>query len=534
MFSRLMGLETEYAIRFTPSQGFKRRPNHTFIFFAMKEAISQVVKTCDGEGLIATQKKSFFVQNGGAFCYEHLPYAIDDGLLEGQTPECCTPLQLVRYQQAQDFLIAKAVPVAEEILRHQGYYGTLAFLKNCKDVKQNIYGAQENYEAQIARGWRLFLYRVTSLAMLLCFIPVFLLLIALSAVFIVGSIAIIPLLMMLKPRSMSLMDLFGAIGTVIEATLTFPIYCPLFFFHRLFTFRSLRKQMTAFMISRIIFTGAGTLNPLFELSEKAGAIRRLTRFTILPGDRPIFDTSNIYKYFIDVSSSGAIKSLISQEQRFQISFSDSNMAPIAEYLKVGVTSLVIEMIENNFIHDAPQLKNPIRALHIINGDDSLLTSVDTKCGKLTALEIQRFYLEKAKEYSQETTNIEMRDLVNLWEKVLDDLQNARQNLIGKVDWITKKFLLEQVADESFAVRKKMDLRYHELKSGYFAQLQDKIDNLRLFDEEQISEAVFNPPGNTPAFLRGNLISGSNDLNLRVGWKHAKRKDGRVVSFYRKK
>ncbi|BBM84743.1 hypothetical protein UABAM_03104 [Candidatus Uabimicrobium amorphum] len=530
-----MGLETEYAIRFTPSKYFKkRRPDHTVVFFAMKEAISRIVKTCEGEGLIAAQKKSFFVQNGGAFCYEHLPYAIEDGLLEGQTPECCTPLQLIRYQQAQDFLIAKAIPIADEILEYQGFHGTLAFLKNCKDAKQNIYGAQENYEAQVASGWQLFLYRLTSLAMLLIFIPIFLFLIMISMVFVIGSVVLVPLFVMLKPRSMSMMDLFGAIGTVIEVTLTFPVYCPLFFFHRLFAFRSLRKQMTAFMVSRIIFTGAGTLNPLFELSEKAGAIRRLTRFSILPGDRPIFDTSNIYKYFMDTFSGGAIKSLVSSKQRFQISFSDSNMAPIAEYLKVGVTSLIIEMIEQNFIQDAPQLRNPIVALRIINGDDSLLTSVDTKCGKMTALEIQRFYLEKAKQYSQETTNIEVRELVNLWEKVLNDLESSRQKLIGKIDWITKKFLLEQVADEEFSVRKKMDLRYHELNSGYFAQLQDKIDNLRLFDEQQIDEAIFSPPGNTPAFFRGNLISGSHDLDLRVGWKHAKGKDGRVVSFYRKK
>ena len=48
--------------------------------------------------------------------------------------------------------------------------------------------------------------------------------------------------------------------------------------------------MQAFLLSRSILSGAGTLksDSRFVLSEKGTGMKRLTRFSIVPGDRAVF------------------------------------------------------------------------------------------------------------------------------------------------------------------------------------------------------------------------------------------------------
>ena len=42
------------------------------------------------------------------------------------------------------------MPAAERELSSRGFPGQLGLLKNCRDARGHCYGAQENYDAQIA------------------------------------------------------------------------------------------------------------------------------------------------------------------------------------------------------------------------------------------------------------------------------------------------------------------------------------------------------------------------------------------------
>ncbi len=66
---------------------------------------------------------------------------------------------------------------------------------------------------------------------------------------------------------------------------------------------------------------------------------------------------------------------------------------------------------------------------------------------------------------------------------------------GRVDWLSKKWLMDQVAlDASWSVRKKVDLRYHELSSeGYLYKLQDALQIHSSLDETLVERAIRNPP-----------------------------------------
>ena len=165
-FRRLLGQETEYAIRFTPAPGFER-PRNSVVYEALRFGIRNCVHTKSSER--DSIQEQFFVENGGSFNYEHQPFMPLDGLIEGATPECSGAGELLLYQRSQEALLKKALPYASEYLKETGYFGDLGLIKNCRDSEGHIYGAQENYEANLASGFRLFLYRLG----LLLFLPPF-------------------------------------------------------------------------------------------------------------------------------------------------------------------------------------------------------------------------------------------------------------------------------------------------------------------------------------------------------------------------
>src|SRR5262245_21149080 len=96
-------------------------------------------------------KEGVFHAAGGAVWFETERPAMGGGLIEGSTPECRSPRQILAWQRAQDELLAEAAEGA--------FGGSVKLIKNDRDAAGNIYGAQENYEATLASGWRLRLWR---------------------------------------------------------------------------------------------------------------------------------------------------------------------------------------------------------------------------------------------------------------------------------------------------------------------------------------------------------------------------------------
>ncbi len=553
LFDRLLGQETEYAIRFAPE---RRHPGNDVIYDALAGAISARVKTEPG---FYPERPQIFTENGGAFHYEYLPYCAEGGLIEGATPECLGPAQLLLYQKAQEALLSSAVSDAERTLRSSGFPGKLGLLKNCRDAEGHVYGAQESFQATLARGVPLALYR-TALAGLLPLLAatvvagwmVFITL----AVVVLGAALLSTLAMALPPfRKRSLFvrlvsredrSLENALGRFLYALsflVTIPFIASFSLLLRLLAFRRVRRRATAFLVSRPAISGAGTVtgDGEFSLSEKAPAIRRLLRFSISPNDRSIFDVGNLMKPALAAAHFhvAPMLALFRREQRLQLGLADSSMLQEAEFLKVGSTALVLEMVEAGALDDAPCLKHPIRALHALASDPKLLTSVATDRGPMTALQIQRFYLERASAFVRDVkaTSMEALQVTELWREVLLALERREWSaLVGRVDWVTKRYLLETCGDpRDGALLKTIDLRYHELAEGYAARLERSGSARRLLQEAEIERAMRFPPEGTPAFTRGRFIRAREPSlsPVRISWESARiggRLHGRVVRF----
>src|SRR5437588_4959814 len=82
-------------------------------------------------------------------------------------------------------------------------------------------------------------------------------------------------------------------------------------------------------------------------------------------------------------------------RRLHVIVGDSNMNEWTTFLKVGITDLVLRMVEANTVMRDLSLENPIRAIREISHDTSCTRKVKLANGReLSALEVQTEYLEK--------------------------------------------------------------------------------------------------------------------------------------------
>lgn len=529
LLDRLLGLETEYAIRWSSDAGGER-PAHDLVHATLTGVIA--TRQATREGTRTSLHQQLFLENGGAIYYEFLPSAPNAGLIEASTPECRGPSELLLYQKAQEQILLDALPKTNELLRAQGYAGELGLLKNCRDALGNVYGAQENYEVELARGPVLLAYRVGLASMMPLIVATSLVAVAISFGWLVLLVVMFVILLgvvlgvtLVTTRHAEALDRFygrvtttalrvtmrglNAIGMICMA----PGALAYALLYRACCCRRVRRDTLGFLLSRSIFTGAGTLDPItgaFGLSEKGPAIRRLVRLTSLPVDRSVFDIGHLTKSVFAITNLELrpLGRLFRQRQRLQLGLSDSNLAQTAEYLKVATTSLVIDMAEAGLLRDLPRVRRPIRALHRLIADPDLRAKVRCSDGvDRSALELQRLYLERARAFvtNSSTPSLEAREVVRSWADVLDALERDPASLFGRIDWISKRGLLEAVGEVEQAERQTIALKYHELGVGYFAQLEHEGLAPTLVSPDEITRALTQPPQASPARRRSQLV-----------------------------
>jgi len=538
VFQRLIGLETEYALFAPAAEGQLRKSRHA-IFVELVAALRRKIPCARARNM----KEGVFHAAGGAVWFETERPATGGGLIEGATPECRSPRQLLAWQRAQDELLAEAAEAA--------FAGNTRLLKNDRDAAGNIYGAQENYEATLATGWRLAAWR-TALVLLLplaMFTWLLLWLIDVSVACYAVAATVVYLAaeqISLRPERLSRL-LFGcsvkelasqtptgpawleAFLSVVARVLTAPLAGCLFCALWWTAFVRIRRQLTPFLISRPIVSGSGMLDDGggFWLADKAPAINCLSGFGGLLGERPIFCLGHFFKavYADAWLAPQQYASLFRARQRLQIALGDSNLADVAEYLRVGTTLLVIDAIEAGEMPPLASVRRPVRSLRAVCGDPSLKTRIPLQSGQAaTALEIQRFYLEACRRFLERRPGapLEARELVRRWKLVLDELADGPQSLVGTLDWVTKRFILEKSGRGiSWQARKKIDLRYHELSpQGYFQRLRGTGIVCDLLTREEIDYARRNPPMGSPATVRGRYIRefATDDATISANWQ----------------
>ncbi|GIX06040.1 MAG: hypothetical protein KatS3mg115_0443 [Candidatus Poribacteria bacterium] len=203
---------------------------------------------------------------------------------------------------------------------------------------------------------------------------------------------------------------------------------------------------------------------------------------------------------------------------------DANMSEYATALKIGTTALVLECIEKGVVPESWQLKDPVGAIRAVSHDPTLRTTLAWADGKeIAPLEVQRGYLALAQRHC-DRSDPDVEWVLGEWELTLDLLARDPYALVGKVDWITKKWLLEMFVEEEGVPwedpwLRSLDLQYHDidLEESLFYALQQEGHVTRLIDEKAVQQAVQSPPPDTRAYLRGEIVRRFGDRLASAQW-----------------
>ncbi|HEX8899141.1 MAG TPA: proteasome accessory factor PafA2 family protein, partial [Chthoniobacterales bacterium] len=210
---------------------------------------------------------------------------------------------------------------------------------------------------------------------------------------------------------------------------------------------------------------------------------------------------------------------------------DSNMSEWATALKIGTTSLVLELIDRG---KAPQLEiaQPVNATKSISRDQDYDWIIELSDGrKISAIDVQRLYLKAAQlEHGGDSEN---GWLLREWENVLNDLERDVASTADRVDWAAKKFLLSSFREEeklswSDPWLQSIDLEYHNIQpdQGLFYDLQRQGSMRTLISEKEIKDAIFSPPETTRAWFRGRSVARFNHAITSIQWDEIAFSDGR--------
>jgi len=199
---------------------------------------------------------------------------------------------------------------------------------------------------------------------------------------------------------------------------------------------------------------------------------------------------------------------------------------------MGSTSLAFDLAENSRSVVLPRLNKPLDGIRRYSRDWMLLAKETGKDGAhWYASEIQNAYALAVREMIDQSRvqSFEAKRIVELWQTLLSQLELSDEkscpskDLVGKVDWITKLWLLHQLENKSrLNTRLKLDVRYHELsKEGYGSRVLELTGGTLLVQSTRIERACQSPPKDSPAVPRSYLIREFGEgSGLVVDWDQA--------------
>jgi proteasome accessory factor PafA2 len=292
-------------------------------------------------------------------------------------------------------------------------------------------------------------------------------------------------------------------------------------YQRLFRDTGLR-ELIPFLVSRQILCGAGKVGQEtstgtatgYQISQRAEFFETVFSIKTMSG-RPLLNTRD--EPHADRR----------RFRRLHIILGDANMSEVSTYLKVGTTQLVLRMIEDRAITRGVALDTPVKSLRDISLDTTCRAKVKLCDGRrVDAIELQSEYLEMAHAYAAtHPLNAEERDVLNRWERTLRLLREDPMHLRCELDWVIKKWLLEQQMsrrglDWTAPRLRQLDIQYHSTEPGksLFYVLQDSGQVERLVDDDTITHFMIYPTDDTRAYTRATCLEKYGEAVWAVNWE----------------
>jgi len=456
---RVFSLETEYGLQFYPEKqtpsARKKSPSSKL----QRTLLAQTVRQRHG------LRDSEYLPNGVRIYPDDM--AGGAGHPECSLPECRSAREVVVYDKAVEIMLREAIPAFEQSLRQKGFPGKVRIFKNNRDVFGTSYGCHENYR----------LPRNTAVL----------------------------------SENMATIDEF--ITGKADSLEKHP-----FIFYAM-------QCLVPFLVTRQILCGSGYLKTGggrsvdFHISQRADEVTQEANYETSKA-RSIFDVSRDLKFTVaELASVMQSARLTFSHQlqheregpqleedmwRLHLILGDANVSGWATWMKLGMTGIVLRMVEDIFFDQLPALENPVRALHTVASDPACRALLPMRRGRpQSAIEIQRWYLRQIEQYVNSFgASSEEQALIREWEAALNDLQADPMRLADRADWVFKKKNIEalygpvwnQKLDSNlYNNLLSFDLRYHDIgPEGFFQQLPPN-PRRNVVKSAEVQAAIETPP-----------------------------------------
>ncbi len=283
-------------------------------------------------------------------------------------------------------------------------------------------------------------------------------------------------------------------------------------------FDILASTMTPFLTTRQIYAGAGKVgvevnpNPRvpYQISQRADFYMDTMNVETLYR-RPIFNTRD------------EPHARMREYRRLHVICGDANMSEYATALKVGTTALVLDLLEDGWAMNL-FIVDPVRTAQSISRDPDGKWLVETDKGVMSAIDLQRRYLQAAQQRFA-GRDAETDWVLREWETVLTLLETDPELLGDRLDWIAKRQLLSLFAESEGVplddpAMIALDLAYHDVDpaEGLYHALVEQGRMQTLTSEEAVQQAMQQPPVDTRAAVRGLCVQRYPSQVESINWE----------------
>lgn len=291
---------------------------------------------------------------------------------------------------------------------------------------------------------------------------------------------------------------------------------------RAIPFEKLLKGLLPLLITRPILAGAGKVGSevgrpcKYQISQRAEFLHELANVETLYR-RPLFNTR-------DEPHADAKKWL-----RLHVICGDANRMPWSTAMKVGMLRIALELLN---IGECPewQICQPTRAAEMLSKDETLKWNVELEnTSWTTGLDILESYLDAGERFLR-GRDAETDWILSEWRLALLDCSTDPMLLSDRVDWVAKLKMFQEYASSNgwnHHTMQSLELEYHDIDPSVslFSTLERMGRVQKILDENRIIDSMTTPPGDTRAFLRGDLVKRFRDKIVNLGWKNAKLRIG---------
>jgi proteasome accessory factor A len=288
-------------------------------------------------------------------------------------------------------------------------------------------------------------------------------------------------------------------------------------------FADVVRHLTPFFVSRQVICGAGRVGRGqdgtgigYQVSQRADFFEvEVGLETTLK--RPIINTR-------DEPHASADK-----YRRLHVIIGDANLCEVAGLLKVGTTALVLQMIEERGFTRDLSVERPVTSLHEVSHDPTLKHRVTLRDGNsLTAVELQWLFFEQASAFVADRYGSDVdedtQEVLSRWESVLSRLGEDPMLCAREIDWVAKLRLLDGFRQREnlswdAARLELIDLQWADVRpeKGLYHRLLQRGAVERLFSDEEVQDAVHEPPADTRAYFRGRCLAKYGENVAAASW-----------------